>query len=118
MKPPAAAMAETDVLWRFAMLLVIVHHIPGRVRLKLAAEDDAIPADVVADARRFSGLITAVPGIRSVKFNPLARSCVVEYDPGRIPPSTWHDLVAGTRSAGVEILLHALAAPLRAAACG
>lgn len=114
---PATAPAVLEdppaipVPWRLAALLRIAHHVPGRVRLKLSSDDDVALASVVASARQFQQTMADAPGIRAVSLNLLARSCVVEYDPGRIPPAAWPDLLAGTRSAAAEVLLQALAVP-------
>lgn len=98
-------MSTIEDLWRFARMTRIAHHIPGRVRLKLdgAAEGSAI------QVRDFLDSASKASGIRSVNVNLLARSCVVEYDPGLIAPSAWQDLVDGTRSPLAEQLLRSLA---------
>ena len=102
-------MTEQLPLLRFATLLRIAHHIPGRVRLKLAAEGTSELVDMIDQVRQFIRSITDTPGIRSVNLNPAARSCVVEYDPALIPPFTWQDLVSGTDSAAVKELVQAVA---------
>lgn len=94
-----------DDLWRFAGQARIAHHIPGRVRLKLDGPAEGSTADV----RRFVDAASRASGIRSVSVNPLARSCVVEYDPALIAPSAWQDVVSGTRSPHAERLLLSLA---------
>ena len=99
-------MSMTCDLWRFAALMRIAHHIPGRVRLKLG---DGADAAAVAGVASFTRSAAKVRGIRSVKVNPLARSCVVEYDPDQIPPSVWQDIADGRRSAQADGLLQALA---------
>jgi hypothetical protein len=111
---PVSPLDEMHPLLRFATLLRIAHHIPGRVRLKLAVENGSGLIDA-AEAKRFIRSVTGVPGIRAVSLNPLALSCVVEYDPALISPSVWNDLVAGTRSAAAEALLQAIAAAARTA---
>ncbi len=110
-------MDDLPAFLRFAARLSIAHQIPGRVRLKLAAEAAPELAATAAQVKQFSRSITEIPGIRSVNLNPLARSCVVEYDPRIIPPSTWADLVSGTRSTAVEGLFRAFLPPEKAAAC-
>lgn len=106
----------TSSLLTFAAHLSVAHHIPGRIRLKLAASAGTAPKEAVEEAMRFSRTVTEVPGIRSVSLNPLARSCVVEYDPARIPPRAWQDLIDGAVSDASAALLDALAAPARRAA--
>lgn len=88
--------------------LRIAHHVPGRVRLKL--EGGAGLAGAVAEVQAFVKLLEAVEGIGAVSLNLLARSCTVEYDPRRIAPNAWRDLVAGVDSPEAarlaEILAH------------
>lgn len=101
---------EHHTIRHVAALLRIAHHIPGRVRLKLAGDAQSGLAQALDEARRFVRSVAATAGIRSVDLNPLARSCVVEYDPEVIPPAAWQDLVNGVRSAAAETLLRSLAA--------
>ena len=94
--------------WRaMAAALAIAHHIPGRIRLKLAGTA-AVPAGVVARVRQFCRVAPEVPGIRSAKLNPLAGSCVVEYDPAAIPPAAWEELSRGQPTEAAERLLRRL----------
>lgn len=102
-------MTDPHPLRRFATLLRIAHHIPGRVRLKLGTAADADLAEAVQLAKRFGRSITDAPGIRSVSVNLLARSCTVEYDPARIPPAAWEDLVRGAPSPVADLLTQAAA---------
>lgn len=111
-------MNTPNTLLRFATLLRIAHHIPGRIRLKLAGDGKAGVMDMIAEAQRFTRSVTDAPGIRSVNLNPLAQSCVVEYDPALIPPAAWQDVVSGNHSAAAETLLQAIAGSDRAAVNG
>ncbi|CCG42441.1 HMA2 domain-containing protein [Magnetospirillum molischianum] len=111
---PATAPLATDGIdesWdlaRYAGWLRIAHHIPGRIRLKLAAEGQGSLNDVLADVKRFVATASTAPGIRAVSLNLLARSCLVEYDPKQIAPAAWTDLIDGTRSAEALALTHRL----------
>ncbi|GHU00963.1 hypothetical protein FACS1894154_10690 [Betaproteobacteria bacterium] len=74
----------------------IVHHIPGRVRLKLARRPDMSPpirAPLSPEilARFFDGL-AEIPGIHQVKLNPLAKSCTLEYDSNTLADHAWREL--------------------------
>lgn len=99
---------DSPTIWHIAGLLRIAHHIPGRVRLKLGASAEAGLAQAMETAKGFVACVTGVAGIRSVSLNPLARSCLVEYDPVVIPPAAWDDLIGGTRSAVADTLVQAL----------
>ncbi|PWU30261.1 hypothetical protein DK254_09115 [Pseudomonas sp. RW407] len=84
----------------------VVHHIPGRIRLKLV--DLELPSSPRLPARgvlhKASEIAARAPGVRSLRLNPLARSCAVEYDPLVIPEQAWADLLAGQRSPAARIL--------------
>lgn len=88
--------------------LRIAHHVPGRVRFKL--DDGAGHAGALAEAHAFVQSLDAIEGISAIKLNPLARSCTVEYDPSRIPPTAWKDLVGGVASPEADRLAGILAA--------
>ncbi|WP_051340265.1 heavy-metal-associated domain-containing protein [Azospirillum halopraeferens] len=98
----------TDGLRRLVAALRIVHHIPGRIRLKLEAAAGAVPV-TAGDAGAFDRALSGLSGIRSVRLNPLARSCTIEYDPALIPPSAWPDLLAGRDTPGAAGLLRLVA---------
>lgn len=99
-----------DLVLRAGEVLAIAHHIPGRIRLKLV---DEAAASVLAGGRfPTPERLRAVDGIRTVKLNLLARSCVVDYDPAVVSPPAWADLLAGRRSAASAPLVAALAAAL------
>lgn len=105
--------AEGWDLARYAAWLRVAHHIPGRIRLKLASEIEADLRDAAAEVKRFVSAASSAPGIRSVSLNLLARSCLVEYDPAEIAPVAWTDLIAGIRSDEALALTHRLGGPSR-----
>ncbi|SCM76194.1 conserved hypothetical protein [uncultured Pleomorphomonas sp.] len=97
--------------WRaMAAALSIAHHIPGRIRLRLSGDVASAPSGAAERVLRFARIAQDVPGIRSAKLNPLARSCVVEYDPAAIPPAAWENLAQGERTEPAERLLRLLVA--------
>lgn len=81
------------ILARLSGMLTIAHHVPGRIRVKL--KPGAAAAETLAEAARFERALAAHPAIRSVALNPLARSCVIDYDSTILPPSFWIDLIDG-----------------------
>lgn len=103
-------MTTIDLLRRLAALLRIVHHIPGRVRLKLDAAPGPELAAAAGEVNALNRALAGAHGIRSVAVNPLARSCTIEYDPALIPPSAWPDLLADEKSPGAEALLRIVSA--------
>ncbi len=71
--------------------LEVAHHIPGRIRLRISSSgiESLRSVDLASH-------VDQVPGILSVRVNPLALSAIVEYDPERLDPGLWEDL-AGLR---------------------
>lgn len=100
-------MIDAQAVRRYAALAQIAHHVPGRIRLKLAL--GPIPPEVKSLATKMADAFARAPGIRDVSVNPLARSCVVSYDPEAISPTAWKDLIEGTGSPDGKALAEALA---------
>lgn len=99
-----------QVVRQFAPYARIVHHLAGRIRLKfdggrlLTERIPSLPAESLRDA------LATIPGVKSVKFNLLARSCTLEYDPDVIPHDAFPDLVACRDTPAAQALLSALRA--------
>jgi hypothetical protein len=84
--------------------LRIVHHIPGRLRVRAGA-------GLLELARQWRGrtiglddAVRVIGGIRAARVNPVAASAVIEYDPARVPPDAWHRLLDGDDAEALEIL--------------
>ena len=78
-----------DGLLRIAPHAAIVHHIPGRLRLKISFEGvRALNGGGIAVEK------IRIPGIRRTRVNGFARSVVIEYDPKKIPHDLWVNLGA------------------------
>ena len=74
--------------------LSVVHHVPGRLRLRFAPDIlDAVPE---LESRLGEGALTAVEGVEDVRVNAFASSMVIVYDPDRIAPDDWETLIAGS----------------------
>ncbi|MDO9610354.1 MAG: hypothetical protein Q7J33_00675 [Serpentinimonas sp.] len=104
----AASAPAAGPLWlaQLAPHLRLVHQISGRVRFKLdLVASTAFAPGTVAAAQQLQQLRAALPGVRSVAFNPLARSCVIEYDPALIPDSTWPELLCSHPTAATRAWL-------------
>ena len=59
-----------------------VHHVPGRLRVRLPAMPSAARAEGILAA------LGALDGTRSIEVNAKARSVIVHYDPQDITPET------------------------------
>lgn len=71
--------------------ITIVHHVPGRIRLKLSLS--AIAQLPKVDPTPFVDLVSRVKGVKETRVNKPALSVVVEYDSSSIPPSIWERLL-------------------------
>ncbi len=79
--------------------LTVVHHIPGRLRVKLAMK-----TAVRSDVQEFLEHNKDLPGIRDVRINRLARSAAITYDRELIPSSELEELLTcgdGTRAQSI-----------------
>jgi hypothetical protein len=82
--------------------LKIVHHIPGRVRLRVgAAVFDELGS---VDTDLFDNILGAIDGIKEVRVNVGAGSVVINYVPTNIKPSWWDTLVHGEDSKAMDLL--------------
>ena len=82
----------------------IAHHVRGRVRLKLVRDPQLQRSPSGALIETLQVLLASLPGVRDVRINLLARSCVVDYDPETIPPEAWADFLAGERTPSADRL--------------
>ncbi|EFL51202.1 conserved hypothetical protein [Solidesulfovibrio fructosivorans JJ]] len=85
-------------------LVDVVHHVPGRLRLRLDPRLREHPAAAQLGDLRANG-----SGILSTRLNPMARSLVVEYDPKRIDPAALEEFLGGADAARAEVLAGSLA---------
>lgn len=76
--------------------LAIIHHVPGRVRLRLGVGLLALVGGAGrAGAAELTELLQAVDGIEGVEVNGRAASVTITYDPRRLPSATWETLLEG-----------------------
>lgn len=103
-------MEAWKIVQQFAPYTRIVHHIAGRIRLKLLAGAPASEKIAALSPERIRAALETIPGMRQVSFNLLARSCTLEYDPQVIPHDAFPDLIACRETPGTQGLLAALRA--------
>lgn len=74
--------------------LEVVHHVPGRIRLRFhrPAKGETVDKEAL---KGFLAQIEAAPAIRSVRLSPATLSAVVEYDPHALRPGVWSSLLSG-----------------------
>ena len=77
-----------DFLMKLAPHTQIAHHIPGRIRLKIAVSALDLIQGVDVEA-----LLARLPGVKNLRINPPAMSAIVEYDQRLLPFDLWERLV-------------------------
>lgn len=80
----------------------VVHHIPGRVRIKILPSGFRMAQDMDMDA-----MIQQIPGISQIRVNPVARSLVIEYDKNRLPYDLWEKMRQLRHNPRVEMEIRA-----------
>lgn len=95
---------ELDAAYLLGMRrhLSIVHHLPGRIRLRIGPALWGI-ANKVEDSL-FRQLLKHLEGIRDVRINMAVASVVIEYDPRQVPPDNWETLVRGDAASAGDLL--------------
>ncbi|MDE7316184.1 MAG: hypothetical protein K2N12_00390 [Helicobacter sp.] len=94
----------TETLGKIADSFTIVHHIPGRIRLRANAT-------IAAEANRHQDLlqmIRQIPFIIDFKLNLLIGSLTLRYDPSRFEPALWE---AWLRKERLDEILRCLQIP-------
>ena len=72
-------------LLRMAPHLEIVHHIPGRIRLRILPSGLRTAMEIDLQQIRDN-----TPGILSLRINALVGSVVIEYNRNRLDPDLWN----------------------------
>lgn len=101
-------MIDPEVLLRARPHLQIVHHVPGRVRLRFGP---GILEAVPEIATQGEALLSGLTGIKDVRVNAAAFSLIVNYDRDRLPPGWWEKLIEGSEAEAIDVVaqLRALA---------
>jgi hypothetical protein len=76
-----------ESLLRIAPHTEVLHHIPGRIRLRVLPSGLNVVRGIDID-----GVIGVLPGIKGVRVNAIVGSVVVEYDSGELPYSFWENM--------------------------
>ncbi len=90
--------------------LKIVHHIPGRVRLRVGATLFKELEGV--DSSLFDQVLGEIEGIHDVRINPAAASVVINYSPTKLQPDWWNTLIDGEEGKAADMLHRLIASEL------
>lgn len=107
--PPPAQRPDIGALIAARAHCRIVHHVPGRIRLRF---DPLGLAGVLAgDPGRLHALLGRLAGIQRTEVNPGACSLVVHYDHTALPSPLWERILTGSAASAAATLEHLLSAP-------
>jgi hypothetical protein len=84
----------------------IVHHVKGRVRLKI--DTKIANSGISLGLEDFENLSKNLKGIKSSRLNKIAKSLTIEYDYELIPSSLFDDLNSGNNLEIVVAKLNSL----------
>ena len=90
-----------DMLLELRQHLNIVHHVPGRLRLRAGSALYGY-----ASALNGNGLLTlleSLEGIHDIRVNPAVASLIIQYDPTHFPPELWETLLMGNDQQAAQI---------------
>ena len=87
----------SDTLLTLRHSLRIVHHVPGRLRVRLSGE--ALKRTHKLSLSEFRRLIEGIKGVQHLRLSPATLSAVIGYDADLLAPSMWDDLIDGPEHA-------------------
>lgn len=100
LKKALQPQARDLLLWR--SYLSIIHHIPGRIRVRISGAFREAARD--RDISQLQAIWKRIPGIRNLRPNLRAASAVIEYDPAVIEPAVWEQLIHGSEETAAPII--------------
>ncbi|GHU19900.1 hypothetical protein FACS189475_07910 [Betaproteobacteria bacterium] len=109
-----------EKLQQLSSCIEIVHHVPGRIRLRLLDDLPSLNVNaesLISRAQALKDTLDDLPGIRSIRVNALARSCTIEYDHRNIPFQAWPDFLGCVQSDAAAVLRRIISAKYLEAAC-
>ncbi len=98
-------MNKLEYLQEVTEHILVAHHVPGRIRLKLKSLPSSVNLSGFKHSKQYIQFIESLSGVKSVRPNLLARSCVVEYDKTVLTPSLWESLLQAKAEPEVLALL-------------
>ena len=98
----ASSDADVAMLLDMRSHLSIVHHLPGRIRLRLGPALWRRATQVNSSVVR--QIVTRLEGIHDVRVNAAVATVVIEYDPKQVQPEHWETLVRGDAEAAGLVL--------------
>ncbi len=97
--------ADLADLLRHRVELGIVHHVPGRIRLRLGPALLEWAQARGVNPKQAAVWLSTFPGVKGMRINAAAASLIIEYDARRLDPAGWETLVLGDEDAAMNLIL-------------
>jgi len=99
-------MKPVDLFLDIGKTMTIVHHVPGRIRLRFSAKSLPLLKQFgtleALDDTDVKGVLAAIPGIKNVKINEIVGSATIEYERAEWTGKLWENLCAGNQDPSLE----------------
>ena len=99
-------MIDSKKLIEIASYFSIVHHIKGRIRLRVDPKIKDLNSDITIED--IEDLPKKIKGIKSIKINKIIGSITVEYDNEIFTDQLWIDLVKSNNTEELIIMINEL----------
>jgi len=100
-------MVTVEKIIRISSYLSKVHHIKGRIRVRVNPKIKDESNDITIDD--INSLPQKIKGIKNIKINKIVGSITVTYDNDIFPYELWEDLIAGKNLKKISDILNDLA---------
>lgn len=86
-------MVDTQKLLEIASYLSIIHHIKGRIRVRVNPKIKEQGKNI--SIKDIEDIANKINGIKKIKINKVVGSITVEYDHIIFPDQLWKDMIEG-----------------------
>lgn len=100
-------MIDSKKLIEVASYFSIVHHIKGRIRLRVDPKIKELNNNITLED--IEDLPKKIKGIKSIKINKIIGSITVEYDNAIFADRLWNDLIEGNNIEELADMINNLA---------
>lgn len=100
-------MINTDDIIKIAGYFTLVHHVPGRLRVRVSPSIKKESGNIAI--KDIEELPKKINGIKKIKINKIVASVTIEYDAQIFPSRLWEDLINKTNLDEITELINKLA---------
>lgn len=97
---------DTQKLIELAAYFSIIHHIKGRIRVRVNPKIKACGEGISIED--IEALPQRIKGIKSIKINKIVGSLTIEYDPAVFPSHLWDNMIQGKELEEIVTIINSL----------